>query len=419
MKKLIFLIVFIALAIILIAQEIQHEAIAINIEVPVRVYKGNNFVDNLTVNDFVVYEDGILQEVLAVYLIKKMDIQRKEEMPTPKEEEKQTLKPDTSRSFYLFFEVVEYSPKLNKAIDYFFQNVINPSDNLVIVTPMNTYRLKSEALSRVSTEEFIQQIREILRKDAWMGTSEYRRLNNDLKRLVRIMSSTGSKDRSAGLPVGGEGKRVAFSSSGSEGDIVVDLAMYEEIMSRLESIRNFDQNRLLDFAKYLKDQPGQKYVFLFYQREFIPQLENRDYIKLLSKNDVKTKMKLISLMGYYFRDIEIDIDSIKQAYADSSISINFLFFTKPAEHIPGVRMVEHSEDIFSVFREMAQATGGITTSSANPEYLFQQASNSVESYYLLYYSPKNYKASWKFKNIKVKIKGKNYRVTHRAGYIAD
>ncbi len=104
MKKLVFLIIFIALAIIPIAQEIQHETLAINIEVPVRVYKGDNFVDDLTINDFVVYEDGVLQEVLAVYLIKKTDVQRKEEMPTPKEEEKQTFKPDTSRSFYLFFE---------------------------------------------------------------------------------------------------------------------------------------------------------------------------------------------------------------------------------------------------------------------------------------------------------------------------
>jgi len=197
------------------------------------------------------------------------------------------------------------------------------------------------------------------------------------------------------------------------------LGRYEEILIRLESIRNVDQKRLLDFANYLKDQPGQKYVFLFYQREFIPQLENIAYINLLDRLDVPAKMKLTTLMGYYFRDIEIDIDRIKQAYADSSMSINFLFFTKPAKYIYGVQMVEHSEDIFSVFREMAQATGGITTSSANPEYLFQRASDAVESYYLLYYSPQNYKADGKFKKITVKVKGGNFRVTHRAGYIAD
>ena len=82
-------------------------------------------------------------------------------------------------------------------------------------------------------------------------------------------------------------------------------------------------------------------------------------------------------------------------------------------------MVEHSEDIFSIFSEMSQATGGITSSSSNPKYLFERASNAVESYYLLYYSPKNYQTDGKFKKINIKVKGKNYRITHRAGYIAD
>jgi len=71
MKKLIFFIVFIAFAIILIAQEIQHETIVVNIEVPVRVFDRGKFVDNLTIDDFEVYEDGKLQNVVAVYLIKK------------------------------------------------------------------------------------------------------------------------------------------------------------------------------------------------------------------------------------------------------------------------------------------------------------------------------------------------------------
>jgi len=34
-------------------------------------------------------------------------------------------------------------------------------------------------------------------------------------------------------------------------------------------------------------------------------------------------------------------------------------------------------------------------------------------------TPKNYMADGKFKKIEVKVKGKKYKVTHRAGYIAD
>ena len=45
------------------AQEIQHDALAINIEVPVRVFKGKIFIENLTIDDFEVYEEGVLQNV--------------------------------------------------------------------------------------------------------------------------------------------------------------------------------------------------------------------------------------------------------------------------------------------------------------------------------------------------------------------
>ena len=76
-------------------------------------------------------------------------------------------------------------------------------------------------------------------------------------------------------------------------------------------------------------------------------------------------------------------------------------------------------EVFRGFSEMAEVTGGLKDSSANASASFKRAVDYSESYYLLYYSPKNYKADGKFKKIKVRVKGKNYRVTHRTGYIAD
>ena len=70
-KKLLALMVIIITAAVLIGQELQHEAVAINIEVPVRVFKGNTFITDLTTADFEIYEDGVLQEIKAVYLIQK------------------------------------------------------------------------------------------------------------------------------------------------------------------------------------------------------------------------------------------------------------------------------------------------------------------------------------------------------------
>ena len=56
----------------------RHDSIVVNISVPVRVLKDGRFVDTLTMEDFLIYDDGVLQETEAFYLVKKMEIQRAE-----------------------------------------------------------------------------------------------------------------------------------------------------------------------------------------------------------------------------------------------------------------------------------------------------------------------------------------------------
>jgi len=68
---------------------------------------------------------------------------------------------------------------------------------------------------------------------------------------------------------------------------------------------------------------------------------------------------------------------------------------------------------------MAQATGGLTESSANPTFAFKRAIEAFENYYLLYYTPANYTRDGKFKKIEVRVKNKNFTITHRAGYFAN
>jgi len=253
-----------------------------------------------------------------------------------------------------------------------------------------------------------------LRKDAWMGAAEYRSAVSEVKAVVRSINASQAAKYEGELRVGLE---TTFST-----DVTVEqnLQFYGTVLEKLEALRRIDQRKLLDFADYLKDKEGQKFVFLFYQREFIPKIDPRTFDRLvrLYQNNPVVKFTTTSLFALYRRDISIDVERVKRAYSDSSIGIHFLFFSKTAEYTPGVRMEEHSEDIFSVFNDMAVATGGLTTSSANPEYLFKKASDASNSYYLLYYTPKDYVEDSKFKNIKVKVKTGGYRITHRLGYFA-
>ena len=414
-KKTILITAVSASCLALFAQELTHESLVINIEVPVRVFKGSIFVDNLTADDFEVYEDGKLQKIEAVYLIKKTKIERKEE--------KKKFSPETSRNFYLFFEITDYAPRLKDALNYFFHNVLLPGDELTIVTPMNTYRMKSETFSALPKEEAVNQLKGILRKDALMGSSEYRSSFRELEKIARELESLISSVET------GQKKLDQFTESVSIAGSAMDLcdaaglllSTYSLTLKMLENIRYVDQQKLLEFSNYLREKEGQKHVFLFYQREFIPVIEQRIISILMSicQDSPGVLGELSGLFQFYRRDISLDVERVKQAFADSSISIHFMFFTKPAKHIPGVRMEEHSEDIFSAFSEMAKATGGLIESSANPGFLFKRAAEASENYYLLYYAPINYNRDGKFKNIKVKVKNKNYRIMHRAGYFSN
>jgi VWFA-related protein len=426
MKKLFFFAAFLIVGVSLFSQQVSEETFVVNVEVPVRVFKGSQFIDNLSISDFEVFENGIPQKIEAVYLVKKKSIERREE--------KRRFSPVTSRDFYLFFEISEYTSKIGEAVNYFIQNVVAPDDTLTIISPMKTYRLKSRTFEFLSKERVIGQLKGILRKDALVGSSEYRDTIDDMAQLARSMSNTLQSGRGLAIESGDSSStslaqtqtstRSLDESGGSSFEnfsIGEQLTYYVNLLAKLENIRKIEYQKFLEFARILKNKEGQKYVFVFYEREFIPKLEPKilnQYMSLYQdRPDVIQTMT--GIFDFYRREVNVDINQLKKAYADSSVSVHFLFITTPAKFITGVKMEEQSEDIYVAFNEMARASGGFSDSAANSASLFKKALNASENYYLLYYSPESYKKDGSFREIKVKVKNGDYRLTHRAGYFAD
>jgi hypothetical protein len=423
MKKIFILAAVFILSFTLFSQQVSEETMVINIEVPVRVFQGSTFMEDLTLNDFEVLEDGVPQKLEAVYLVKKRSIERREE--------NKRFAPDTARNFYLFFEINEYTPKLGEAVDYFIHNVLVPGDNLTIVTPMKTYQLRSQTLEVLSKDEIVNQFKGLLRRDALTGSSAYRNNVDELARLARALSAslalfeqsseTVTEDTTSAA--GQNPVRYADSLVSSEYEgmtIEEQLERYRQILGNLDSMRTTNQKKFIEFADLIKGKEGQKYIFMFYEKEYVPQIDPKIMNQYMSLYQDRPNIlhTVTGIFDFYRRDINLNVKKIKQSYADSSISIHFLYISKPSEFIYGVRMEEHSEDLFRIFQEMAEATGGFSDSSANSSVLFRKALDSSENYYLLYYSPLNTKSDGQFREIKVRVKDKNYRVVHRLGYFA-
>ena len=389
-KKYTILLAILVFSLTLFAQEIQEEAVAINIEVPVRVFKGKTFIENLTIDDFEIYENGVLQTVDAVYFIRKAEIKRKEikEPENKTINEKQTaFSPDLSRTFVFMFEIIEYLPKIGDVLDYFFESMIRPDDSLFIATPLKTYKFNSQASEGFSKEDIANQLKRILRAVTSISSSEYRS-------QLRHINTIEKQDPTV---VGGDQKKYQLLDA----------------LGHLKQLRYFDVEKAVDFANYLKKKEGQKHVFFFFQKTRMP------ISKYLSEID---EMGLL-------HDISLDSNKLKRAFADSTISCNFLYITKTITESSDLRplpltgkvtkLMESAMDSFRGFSEIAEVTGGLIDSSANVAASFERAVDYSESYYLLYYSPLYYMADGKFKNIKVKVKGQGYRITHRTGYVAN
>jgi hypothetical protein len=386
---------FVACSLAFSQQTFIEQSLVINVEVPVRVYDGNVFVDTLGKDDFEVLEDGVPQKIEAVYLIKKAAIERRDEG-------KRYL-PDTARRLYLFFELTDYVPKMAEAVQDFVQNILAPDDTLMVVTPLKTYQMKEEALALKPREAIAAELLKLIEKDTQAGNSEFRSTVADLTDLTKEMSAAMrggdlEKPAPAALP--------ELIEQRAESAFVDLIIRYSALLDRLDTLRQIDQTKLADFARLLKKEEGQKSIFLFYQREHIPQIDPKMISEFMSRFQENNYVyqTLTSVSKFRERQNSFDVEKVKQLYSDSSASIHFLFLTTPRENVEGVYFEEWSGDVFASFREMAEATGGFFDSSSNPVPMFHNALQAAENYCYFIILLEKSKKKRHFRKIEVRVK---------------
>jgi hypothetical protein len=139
---------------------------------------------------------------------------------------------------------------------------------------------------------------------------------------------------------------------------------------------------------------------------------------LVSNNQDNPAMlgQIQELFQVYYRDTDMNVERMKQVFADSSVMMNLLFFNKTPEQVPGVYMREQSEDLYQIFSELAHSTGGIVNSAQNPATALRDVSDIADKCYLLYYYSPLSDIESRFKTIEVVVKGAKYRVLHKQGY---
>lgn len=371
------------------------------VPITVRVFSRDVFVPDLTLADFELLESGYATKPEALFLLRKNVIERHEGAPG--------MSPDLGRRIILIFQLSDYNSKIAEALQDFFEHGLVPGDTLEIQTPMGNYGLTPEHLAAKSRAVLARELHDIVRKDIIRGNMGYNSLLRDLRRIIRQISGAG---------------RTGLSDTEGEiddGTSLEQLIMaYAEDLQQIEKLRVLNEQSLLRFGAGLKSRPGLKSVYYFYQREFRPEIEAKTTNALLLGNQDRPDIlaAVQTIFGMYNREITIDHERLRQVFADSGATFNFLFMNKAPERIAGVNMREQSEDVFKALSSIARATGGITDSSQNPAASLKTAMAATDAFYILYFTPSTAAPPGTFLDVDVKVKRPDCRVVCRAGYLA-
>ncbi|MGQ9801746.1 MAG: VWA domain-containing protein [Candidatus Saccharicenans sp.] len=377
--------------------------------VTVRVLQKNNFVRTLGPQDFEVAEDDQVRPIEAIYLV--------ENNRQTRILEGQSRELNLNLNYFIIVQASDYDKKLGDAVNLLVSNYFQPGDTLTLITPLKIYRFNPETLLAKSKSQVSKELQNIMRSDIIQGSQEYNTALRDLKKITRSLATFGGESIGADPDVENEADSTTFNFG-----IEHILSRYQDTLVKLDGLRLVDQNKFMSFARSLKQTPGQKAVFFFYQREFRPELSPKVLNQMVSSYQDYPHIinTLMELFQFYRRESQLDKEEISRALADSGAVFNFIYLDKRPVRISGVVMNEQSEDVFEALNEAARATGGLSDSTFNPVDGLRKSAENLSSYYLIFYKTDRPAGQTGFRQIQVRIKERpDYQVRYRQGYFLE
>jgi hypothetical protein len=374
------------------------------LEIRVHVMAGGQFVDDLKLADFGLFEDGRARPISSLTLVRGGQVAYREG--------EGSIPVHLNRSYTLLFQIVDWDPGFSEAVEYLFTSVLLPGDAVSLITPFRPYHLQRDALSQRTKAELEKSLKDVLRKDILRGSGEYRNLVNDLKRLTKAIGGETSTFQ--------EDMESDTSTEGASFGLETQISRYREALMSMERIRHIDEDKLLAFAAQLKPATGQKTVVMFYQREYRPELSPGTMNRLMSiyQDSPDILGSLMDLFHFYKREKTFDADKVKKAFADAGIDFHFIFVERKSQRVFGATMREQSEDVYPGFVAIARATGGTADSSLNTSTAFKLAADVSGDYYILSLAPDTMAADGAFRAFDVRVNRPGCHVTFPLGHYA-
>lgn len=421
MKKMVFLWLCVGIfsGIFLYARQQEDEMLkervrVVNVEVPVRVYFKGKPVDNLTKNDFKLYEGGKRQEIHG-FILKRKKIKLQElELNA---EQAQVPK---GRYFTLVFRITHYNDYIKKGLDHVFDTILNESDRLLVFVNDRSVYFKN-----LGDKESVKSRLDQLLRDVSLAA------RNKLVLYLKQIENLVDKHK--------------FDKSGVTGKIVSEhWVIHDYLRDFLKVWKEYkkkhlipDINKYYNFARFLKNINLEKWVINFYQFELFPNIilssESMRYIRRkIGEWQVSENQEVVTgsrILTRQLAEIEKELSVAKDFPADEVAKIFhnvdatfhsiFIRTSLSALH-EDIEYLQIASELENSLRAITDRTGGELVVSNKLDLALDKISEVEDVYYVLTYAPRD---PDKVGKIKVKLKNRKFKLVYspnlRTGYLSQ
>ncbi len=401
-KNLIFLILLISFLgvspISVESQERLKEEVKVTaVEIPVHVYHNGSAVKNLTKDDFEIYENGEKQVITGFEIISRT-------IGSIQNESKADLR---ERLFILIFNIFDCNKAVEEGIDYFFQNIFKPGDQLLVVTENRVLNIE-EATSQniaLSLKNSLKNYKIISMQNT---LQTFRKLEYQAERLMDVLQDLVSGTMSPGQALlryfeNYERTWLEFRRK----YIIPDVDQYQNILKRVMRAKR------------------ERWAICFQQREIFPrlkygsQLDNKidDWIRSQIDPQGQVWARLVQTRQMELKMLlevaeDFPKENLQNLFTEANMPF-YLILLKSSRHVSSedFELMAVSQEFEDCLRRISLSTGGTSFHLISPSEALERISEHENFYYLLVYSPDE-SSTEKERNIEVKVKGKGLDIVY-------
>jgi len=305
------------------------------------------------------------------------------------------------RTFLLIFNIFDYNEAVGEAIDYFFENIFQERDQIIILTEDRLLNIETgKGISAIS-----QNLKETLKKYKIISTAQTLRAYESLRiEADRLLAGLRGDSRNQMRSWDQDVLRfydnyMRVWSDYKRQHIIPDIEIYRSIIKRVKQIE------------------GEKWALCFQQRELFPKLKNEGPLERAINENVNatTDDPVLTAQQRNIRSKQMELqrnldvsgnipkEGLKNLFMEANITFHLILLQSRRSLLAkDFELREVSQDYEDCFKQISFSTGGYSTFSNEVSEALQEATESEDYHYLLVYSPKDSQSTTK-RDIEVKV----------------